>query len=127
MNRHQCDEFMCGYLDAALFTTDTAPPSGMDYVLSGRADEMFPRLPDYFIEQARKDCAAFTARNCGLLTKAGTPIQNGADFWFTRNGHGAGFWDRGYPEEIGDSLTKAAHAFGEVYLMPDEIGQTETA
>lgn len=30
------------------------------------------------------------------------PEQVGPDFWLTRNGHGAGFWDRGRPE--GDRL-----------------------
>lgn len=34
------------------------------------------------------------------------------DFWITRNHHGAGFWCRGYPEALGDRLTKAAHAEG---------------
>jgi hypothetical protein len=30
----------------------------------------------------------------------------GHDYWLTRNGHGAGFWDRGLGE-IGDRLSKA--------------------
>lgn len=38
--------------------------------------------------------------------------QHGHDFALTRNGHGAGFWDRGYGE-AGDYLTKQAHAYGE--------------
>jgi hypothetical protein len=37
------------------------------------------------------------------------------DFWLTRNGHGAGFWDRGLGE-IGDVLAKAAKTFGECNL-----------
>ncbi len=121
MKRTECDDFLRGYLDAALFTADAHPPSGQDYVSSGRADEMFPSLPDYFIEQARKDCAKFTVENCSLLNQAGDPWQNGADFWYTRNGHGVGFWDRGYPDEIADPLTKACKKWGEVWLMPNEI------
>lgn len=35
------------------------------------------------------------------------------DFWLTRNGHGAGFWDGDYPEPYATRLTSAAHAFGE--------------
>lgn len=115
MNRHEADPFLQGYIDAALFTTDPEPPGGCDYVESGRADELWPAMPDWFIERARKDCAAFTAQNCALLVKAGDPWRNGADFWYSRNGHGVGFWDRGYPEEIADPLTEAAHKFGEVY------------
>lgn len=123
MKRNECDPFLRGYLDAALFTTDAHSPSGCDYVECGRADEMFPKLPDYFIEQARKDCAKFQAENGALLAQAGDDSQNGADFWYTRNGHGVGFWDRGYADEIADPLTEACEKFGEAWLMPDEIGQ----
>jgi hypothetical protein len=34
----------------------------------------------------------------------------------TRNGHGAGFWDRGIGDR-GDRLTAAAHAWGEFELV----------
>ncbi len=36
----------------------------------------------------------------------------GYDLWLTRNGHGAGFWDRGYDD--GDVLTEHAHNLGSV-------------
>lgn len=121
MKRTECDDFLRGYLDTALFTTDENPPSGQDYVESGRADKMFPSLPDYFIEQARKDCAKFTVENSKLLTQAGDSWQNGSDFWYTRNGHGVGFWDRGYADEIADPLTAACKKFGEHDLMADEL------
>ena len=47
------------------------------------------------------------------------------DFWLTRNGHGAGFWDRyndGTGEEIGRALTEIAHAFGTVDLYVGDDG-----
>jgi hypothetical protein len=125
MTRSECDPFLQGYLDAALFTTDPEPPSGCDYVESGRADELFPSLPEWFIEQARKDCAEFIARACakgGWLSKAGDPWRNGSDFWYTRNGHGVGFWDRGYPDEVADPLTDLCKQFGECYLMAEDFG-----
>lgn len=40
------------------------------------------------------------------------------DFWLTRNGHGAGFWDRGLGD-LGDKLTKLAETFGECDLLVD--------
>lgn len=46
----------------------------------------------------------------------------GHDFWLTRNRHGAGFWDRGLGA-LGDRLTDAAHAFGEVYLYVNDDGE----
>lgn len=122
MKRTECPSlFLQGYLDAALFTTDENPPSGQDYVTSGRSHEMFEALPGYFIEQAQKDCALFELKRAALLEQAGDASQNGNDFWYTRNRHGVGFWDRGYADEIGDALTKAAHAFGEHGLMPEDL------
>lgn len=122
MKRCECnDPFLRGYLDA----TDETPPSGADYIESGRAHEMFPNLPQYFIDQAKADCARFESENTALLEKAGDFWQNGADFWYTRNGHGVGFWDRGYPNEVADPLSDAARKFGEHYLCLDEIGQTD--
>jgi hypothetical protein len=46
----------------------------------------------------------------------------GYDFWLTRNGHGTGFWDGGYPE-TGDRLTEIAESFGssELYVGEDNI------
>ena len=46
--------------------------------------------------------------------------QLGHDLWLTRNGHGAGFWDRGLGA-LGDRLTKASEAYGscDVYVGDD--------
>ncbi len=38
------------------------------------------------------------------------------DFWLTRNGHGAGFWDGDWPEPAASRLTTNSKAYGEVYL-----------
>ena len=38
----------------------------------------------------------------------------GHDFWFSRQGHGVGFWDRGLGE-LGDGLDTVAKSFGEAY------------
>jgi len=37
--------------------------------------------------------------------------QIGHDLWLTRNGHGAGFWDRGLPH--GEALSECAKRLGE--------------
>ena len=71
------------------------------------------------------DCAEFIANNEALLDDYSEALGSNAeysasekaghDFWLTRNGHGAGFWDRGIGE-TGDKLTKASEGFGEVDL-----------
>jgi hypothetical protein len=48
----------------------------------------------------------------------------GHDFWLTRNGHGAGFWDRGLGE-LGDFLTKMSKPFGEATLYVSDDGEVE--
>lgn len=47
--------------------------------------------------------------------------QFGHDFWLTRNGHGAGFWDRGFKN--GDLLTKWAGSFGSCDLYVGDDGK----
>ena len=47
------------------------------------------------------------------------------DFWLTRNGHGAGFWDGDYEEELGEKLTELAKAYGECNLCVNCDGQVE--
>ena len=48
--------------------------------------------------------------------------QLGHDFWLTRNGHGAGFWDRGLGD-LGERLTEAAKVYGGVYLYVGDDGR----
>jgi hypothetical protein len=40
----------------------------------------------------------------------------GHDIWLSRNGHGAGFFDRGYEDEISDFLMYLSHQLGEISL-----------
>jgi hypothetical protein len=63
-----------------------------------------------------KDCEDFCESNAELLEQAGDDAQNGHDFWLTRNGHGAGFWDGA----VGDELSKASKVYGSVDLYVHE-------
>ena len=47
----------------------------------------------------------------------------GHDLWLTRNGHGAGFFDRGYEEEREDVLVKAARSLGSVNILINDEGK----
>lgn|SRR5262245_25049507 len=66
------------------------------------------------------DCQDFREANAELLAGI-DPEQAGHDFWLTRNGHGAGFWDRGLGE-VGSKLTDAAHAYGSSDLYVGDDG-----
>lgn len=51
------------------------------------------------------------------------------DFWLTRNGHGAGFWDRSYSNDapdgsdLGKAITKIADTFREVDAYVGDDGK----
>jgi hypothetical protein len=56
-------------------------------------------------------CEANLPTTLAMYELTETAKQFAHDFWLTRNGHGAGFWDRGLGV-VGDRLTKVAKSFG---------------
>jgi hypothetical protein len=80
----------------------------------------------------RVDADAFCDAPDGLLADLVIYLAefsaNGAghDFWLTRNGHGAGFWDRNYnPSPLYyacQNLSGAAKAWGEASLYVGDDG-----
>lgn len=66
-------------------------------------------------DNIRAVCRAFCEANYAWLTDPLVAARGweaaGHDFALTRNGHGAGFWDRGYGD-VGQRLTEAAHVYG---------------
>ena len=70
----------------------------------------------------QQDCFAFMRDHADAWREAGmSDEQAGHDFWLTRNGHGAGFWDRGLGE-AGDRLTALAEAYGSSDLYIGDNG-----
>lgn len=83
-----------------------------------------------------KDCEAFYSANAAHIHCDGAPYARdfqgtqseleagmaGRDFWLTRCGHGAGFWDGDWPEPHATTLDKAAKAFGNVDLYVGDDG-----
>jgi hypothetical protein len=88
------------------------------------------------MQEIEKDCDAFLASNWRLIEATspfGSPNrgwthyeQAGHDFYLTRNGHGCGFWDRGYPDRLGDALTKRAKEYGTQGLYLGDDGKCYT-
>lgn len=106
----------------ALYFTDTGegdqPPD--DAELSGET-----------LKDLEADCRSWWRRfGCYVTTDLcadvgaahGGPVsQAGHDFWLTRNGHGAGFWDGDWPEPYAAMFTNGAKSYGEfqTYLGDD--------
>jgi hypothetical protein len=76
------------------------------------------------MEQMEQDAEDFFAKAEDLLAQTGVedPRQHGYDFWLTRNGHGVGFWDRGYGE-VGDKLTALADKYGSSDMYKGDDGK----
>lgn len=79
--------------------------------------------PDDFSDEAMKlieeDCSRFYAQHAELWqspdgSNAMLDARAGSDFWLTRNGHGAGFWDGAYAND--EALAEAAEDFGELHV-----------
>lgn len=112
------DDFTRQYLETALWSSnDESTPAGGD-PLDQNYD--ITDISQETLDQTIKDCEAFQHHEATDLSLA---YQHpgydegsaGHDFWLTRNGHGAGFWDRGLGA-VGDRLSEAAHVYGEVNL-----------
>lgn len=115
----QFTEFQKAYLDCALWSsTDESTEQGgesldANYGIRDIAPESLAKM--------LKDCDVFYHDNLDMLVLVGSDAQHGHDFWLTRNGHGAGFWDRDYGQ-IGDDLTLASNACGtrDLYVGDDD-------
>lgn len=92
---YNLDSFARGYVEAMFFTN--CDSGAEDEFIANRLG--VERLTRGSVVAIAKDCAEFQQTAAPLLELAYCrgydPDQAGADFWFTRQGHGVGFWDRG--------------------------------
>ena len=110
------DSFTRAYIECALWSSTDDDGTQLGRLAdSDIAPETYAKF--------EADCAAFQESYAELLAQAGDDAQNGHDFWLTRNGHGAGFWARGYPDAIGDALSEAARRYGSCDLYIGDDGR----
>lgn len=107
------DSFTQGYIEALFFTDEEqlCEESGrempsvaidmatMESRFVGGNSPGFGDLAPEALARIIADCAAFQTANRALIDEAisrdGYDAKRaGTDFWFTRNGHGCGYWDR---------------------------------
>jgi hypothetical protein len=120
----QRKEFLAAYIEAALWSSTTEDGTPLDQLDEVRAfHQNVDALAPATQRKMALDCAEFFMRTMDDLVQVGDPSQHGHDFWLTRNHHGAGFWDRGYPQDIDVRLTDEAHLAGEcdLYLGEDHL------
>jgi len=107
-------EFLTAYIEAMFFTDGS---SDEDELNGKTVDDM----SFDFVTRAIKDCAIFETAHDREIDSA--YMSAGHDFWLTRNGHGAGFWDGDWPKDEGERMTATSKAFGEtnVYVGDDGL------
>jgi len=119
------DAFTQGYIEA-MFFTDSGPEEGQ------LGDAGFADITPEALQLCLADCDRFQEQHSELLAAACAcegygEERAGHDFWLTRNGHGAGFWDRQeLPGEVRDDLTAACGwqtAYGERWTSLDCNGK----
>lgn len=109
------DAFTQAYITCALWSSTDDEGQPFDSYATA-AD-----LHETTLAKMTEECKQFQADNAELLRESGqSDEQSGHDFWLTRNGHGAGFWDRGLGE-VGEKLTEAAKVWGssDLYTIGD--------
>jgi hypothetical protein len=122
------DSFTQAYITCALWSSNDESnesggnPMDQNYSPEDIAPECLARIVE--------DCKQFQADNAELLSKYTGEFsaeQAGHDFWLSRNGHGAGFFDRvsnGHElEETCDKLQEIARKFGEFDLYIGDDGK----
>jgi hypothetical protein len=126
------EAFFRQYLETALWSsTDESTEAGgepldRNYIVEDMPNDVRTRL--------RVECVDFITANAADLEhwtdewgiREGAELA-GHDFWLTRNGHGAGFWDRfspGTPSyDAGKRLSEASEVYGRINLYVGDDGQ----
>lgn len=109
-NADNLDAFTRGYIEALLWTD-----------ADGKTiDDLAPET----LEKAIVDCRDFQSNAIWLKHQNElSDSQGGHDFWLTRNGHGAGFWDRDeLSKEAQTELSDLSREFGEIDAYEGDDG-----
>ena len=119
MQAIKLDTFTEAYVTCALWLTDEEPKSGAwlqnhPYTTENIDAESLARIV--------ADCEQFQADNCADFTEYEL-ASAGHDYFLTRNGHGAGFWDGDWEPELGRKLTTYAARRGESSLYIGDDGR----
>lgn len=121
VSQKEFGSFVSQYVETMIWASSGTDSSGKEYESLHCFD-----VAQETLEKAKTDCLSFICDNLNdvLAASAFYGLDTVAhDFWLTRNGHGAGFWDGDLPKDLGERLTKAAEIMGEQcpYIGEDEL------
>jgi hypothetical protein len=111
------NKFFDAYIECALWSSNdnTDESGGEPLDTNYTADDICPHA----LAELRNEACRFFNENIDSIW---VDVElAGHDFWLTRNGHGAGFWDGDW--DNGDALTTASKAYGSVDLYIGDDGK----
>lgn len=133
---HVFDAFVEGFISTGLwcdlysaYGERIEHSGGGSFDGSAAARHWRARVADEAGREMRSDCEDFwysNARDLVVYLAARGAAAAGHDFWLTRNGHGAGFWDRGLGP-VGERLADAAKVYGGTSLYVGDDGKVHGA
>lgn len=116
---YDLNEMILGYIAAALWSSTDNEGHPLDDIDGDLADETYQAMLN--------DCREFQTEARTLFQALAdaypryTAEQMGHDYWLTRVGHGAGFWDRDLGV-VGAQLTRISQSRGSVDLYVGDDG-----
>lgn len=120
------DSFTQGYFEAMFFTECHSDNPELD---EAAFSDLVPDTLAAIIEECRdfqKLAAADLEKAYDYAPAHYDAERAGNDFWYTRNGHGTGFWDRGLgdlrTETVGGRLSRDAKSFSSRDLYRGDKG-----
>ena len=130
------EEFLGQYVITALWCGIERPENDPEKDTDKLYDVPQDKLAPETLETMRRDCERFlkdAAPHIEAAIATGEVSYGpdccdeweraGHDFWLTRNGHGAGFWDGDWPEPQAKILTDLSKARGERDLYMGDDGR----
>lgn len=119
MYESDIERFLSAYIECALWSTndESDEAGGEPFDKNYGPEDIHPDT----LKGMREDSEKFIEENEGDI--AGQFQKAGHDFWLSRNGHGAGFFDGGWPEGVGKRLQEASRNWGDVYLYLGDDGK----
>ncbi len=109
------DAFTLAYIKCALWSSEDEDGQPLD------EKYQIKHISAETLAEMIADCRDFQREHLGEV--AANFSQAGHDFWLTRNRHGSGFWDGGWPEDIGRELSNAAKGFRKFSLCIGSDGR----
>ncbi len=110
---HDIDDILNSYLECALWTNDEEDDfdGKTIYDFSEESKEHTKSEIEWFVTLADDALDDIPDKNIGH------------DLWLTRNGHGTGFLDRGYEEDIEEILVDLSQVLGftDIYVGDDDL------